>query len=51
VPGSEQGVLPVKGDIIETLWTEDDTDDDWFPGDVLLGDVGQLQARKEKRER
>jgi hypothetical protein len=24
VPGSAQGVLPVKGDIIEALWTEDD---------------------------
>jgi hypothetical protein len=22
VPGSVQGVLPVKGDIIETLWTD-----------------------------
>jgi hypothetical protein len=26
VPGSAQGVLPVKGDIIETLWTEDNKD-------------------------
>jgi hypothetical protein len=51
VPGSVQGVLPVKGDIIETLWTEDDKDDEWFAVEVLLGDVGQLQARKEKRER
>jgi hypothetical protein len=23
VPGSVQGVLPVKGDFIEALWTED----------------------------
>jgi hypothetical protein len=50
VPGSARGDLPVKGDIIETLWTEDDKDDEWFTVVVLLGDVGQLQARKEKRE-
>jgi hypothetical protein len=29
VPGSARGVLPVKGDIIETLWrTEDDKDEE-----------------------
>jgi hypothetical protein len=46
-----RGVLPVKGDIIEALWTEDNKDDEWFAVEVLLGDVGQLQARAEKRER
>ena len=46
-----RGVLPVKGDIIEALWTEDDKDDEWFTVEVLLPDAHQLLARKEKRER
>jgi hypothetical protein len=38
-------VLPVKGDVIEALWTdsglwtEDDKDDEWFTVDVLLPDA------------
>jgi hypothetical protein len=51
VPGSAQGVLPVKGDIIQALWTEDGKDDEWFTVEVLLSDAHQLQARKEKCER
>jgi hypothetical protein len=31
VPGSAQGVLPVKGDFIEALWTEDGKVKGWFP--------------------
>jgi hypothetical protein len=30
VPGSAQGVLPVKGDFIEALWTEDGKVKGWF---------------------
>jgi hypothetical protein len=51
VPGSAQGVLPVKGDIIETLWTEDGKVKGWFTVEVLLGDVSQRQANEEKRQR
>jgi hypothetical protein len=49
VPGSVQGVLPVKGDFIEALWTEDGKVKGWFAAEVLLGDVSQIQARNEKR--
>jgi hypothetical protein len=49
VPGSAQGVLPVKGDFIEALWTEDGKVKGWFAAEVLLGDVSQLHARNEKR--
>jgi hypothetical protein len=50
-PGSVQGVLPVKGDIIEALWTEDGKVKGWFTVEVLLGDVRQAQAQEENRER
>ena len=52
MPGSARGVLPVKGDIIETLWrTEDDKDEEWPAVEVLLPSAYQLQARKEEHER
>jgi hypothetical protein len=41
-----QGVLPVKGDFIEALWTEDGKVKGWFAAEVLLGDVSQRQAKK-----
>jgi hypothetical protein len=44
--------LPVKGDIIETLfWTEDGKVGEWLTVEVLLGDVSQRQAKEEKRQR
>jgi hypothetical protein len=46
-----QGVLPVKGDIIEALWTGDGKVKGWFAVEVLLGDVSQRQAKEEKRQR
>jgi hypothetical protein len=49
--GSARGSLPVKGDIIEALWTEDGKVGEWLTVEVLLGDVQQLQAKAEKRER
>jgi hypothetical protein len=49
VPGSAQGVLPVKGDFIETLWTEDGKVKGWFAAEVLLGDVSQLQASRNEK--
>jgi hypothetical protein len=49
--GSARGVLPAKGDTIETQWTGDDEDcGNWFTAVVLLPDVPQLQARQEGRK-
>jgi hypothetical protein len=48
---ARKDVLPVKGDIIEALWTEDGKFKGWFAAKVLLHDVSQRQAQVENRRR
>jgi hypothetical protein len=48
VPGSAQGVLPVKGDVIEALWaTEDDKYDGWL---TVSSTTRRVSATGQERE-